>query len=200
MRRIILFISSYIPLYILLIIKNILERITDGGRFSFTLEKFQKAHYFDEVKDYAIIVLCVMCVFSFIYLKLLTKKNSGIHYYEVISTEDQTGNVYFNYISIYLLSCLGLTLNSIVDVFVLIFLMLLVGYIYISNHMTYMNPVLQFMGFKIYEGEIRSESTNKVFHSIIIVKKKILIESGESYNGGGKEDFVFIIDKATGDE
>lgn len=76
--------------------------MTDGGRFNFTLEKLKNANFFDEVNDYAIIVLCIMCIFSFVYLKLLTKKNSGMHYYEVISIEDQTGNVYFNYISIYL--------------------------------------------------------------------------------------------------
>ena len=28
-----LFVSSYVPLYVLLVIKNIFERITDGGRF-----------------------------------------------------------------------------------------------------------------------------------------------------------------------
>ena len=193
MRRIILFVSSYIPLYVLLIIKNILERCTNEGKITLTLNQLKTSHYFDEINDYAIVILLFLCIGSFLYLKLLTKKTEGVHYYGIINIEDQTGNMYFNYISIYLLSCLGLTLNSIVDVFVLLFLMIIVGYIYISNHMTYMNPVLQFLGFKIYEGNVKSESTGKEIHSIIIVNNKTVIKPGGSYKGGGKEDFIFVI-------
>ena len=191
-----LFISSYIPLYVLLIIKNILERCTEKGRFVLNWNRITEVHFFDEINDYAILFLAILCVVSFLYLKSLTKKDSDIHYYKVVSIEDQTGNIYFNYISVYLLSCLGLTLNSIVDVFVLLFLMFLVGYIYISNHMTYMNPVLQFMGYKIYEGDIQSESTNKTFHSILIVRKGMVIAPEKEYTGSGKEDFIFINNKS----
>ena len=115
MRRIMLFISSYVPLYVLLIIKNILECCTDEGKFTVTLTQLKTAHYFDEVNDYAIVALLLLSIISFLYLKNITKKSGGVHYYKVISIEDQTGNMYFNYISIYLLSCMGLTLNSIVD-------------------------------------------------------------------------------------
>ena len=190
-----LFISSYIPLYVLLIIKNILERCTIEGRFSISLAKLKNAHFFDEVNDYAIIVLFLLCIGSYFYLRTITKQDSGTHYYKVKYVEDQTGNVYFNYISVYLLSCLGLSLNSIVDVFTLIFLMVLVGYIYISNHMTYMNPVLQFLGFKIYEGTVISNSTGEQIQSIIISAKESPIIIGESYRGSGKEDFISLTGK-----
>lgn len=192
MRRIMLFISSYIPLYVLLIIKNVLERCTDGGQFLFSVAKLKMAHYFDEINDFAIIILLVLCAISFLYLKGITRRGGGLHYYEIISMEDQTGNVYFNYISVYLLSCLGLTLNNIVDVFVLLFLMMLVGYIYISNHMTYMNPVLQFLGYKVYEGVAHSKSTGEEISSIFIVSKGIPFIAGKTYIGSGKEDFIAI--------
>lgn len=192
MRRILLFISSYVPLYVLLVIKNILERCTSGGHFTLTISKLKTAVFFDEINDYAIIVLLLLTIVSVIYLKVLLKQPEGTHYYSVVDIEDQTGNVYFNYISIYLLSCLGLTLSSIVDVFVLLFLMLIVGYIYISNHMTYMNPLLQLLGYKIYEGTVHSNSTNKEFHSVIIVSKNLDLHKNQTYFGSGKEDFIFL--------
>lgn len=185
------FISSYIPLYVLLIIKNILERCTDGGRFNFDITKPITVNYFDEVNDYAITLLILLSVISLIYMKFLEKKEGDTHYYEIVSIQDQTANVYFNYISVYLLSCLGLSLNNIVDVFVLFFLMVLVGCIYIPNRLMYMNPVLQLWGYKIYEGEIKSKSTEETFRSIIIAKK-MTITPGKSYVGSGKEDFIFI--------
>ena len=195
MRRIMLFISSYVPLYFLLITKNILERCTCAGRFDISWMKIKNAHYFDEVNDYAILVLALLCLFSMIYLLKITKKNGGEHYYKITEVENQTGNMYFNYISIYLLSCLGLTLNSIVDVFVLFFVMVLVGYIYVSNHMTYMNPTLQFLGYKVYEGKVTALSTNEIFQSVIIVDKKLLVSIDSSYVGSGKEDFICLFNR-----
>ena len=68
-----LFISSYVPLYALLIIKNILERCTDEGKFIVTLAQLKTAHYFDEVNDYAIVVLLFLSIISFVYLKRTQK-------------------------------------------------------------------------------------------------------------------------------
>lgn len=190
-----MFISSYIPLYILLVIKNILERITTRGRISLSKEQICNMMLFDEVNDYAIIFLLILCVSSWIYLKKMTKKAGNIHYYIVKNIEDQSGNVYFNYISIYLLSCLGLSLNNIVDVFVLIFLMFIVGYIYIENHMTYMNPTLQFFKYKVYECEIYSMSTKTSFKSIVMARMDVELIVNEKYAGSGKGDFVCITKK-----
>lgn len=192
MRRVLLFISSYVPLYILLVAKNILERCTAGGRFDLSWERIISAHYFDEVNDYAIVVLLLLTLISASYLVYLTKRSLGGHSYKVVRVEDQTGNIYFNYISIYLLSCMGLTLNSIVDVFVLFFLMVIVGYIYIFNHMTYMNPTLQVLGYKVYEGTLLSQSTNQELQTIIIAPGNIPVIKDTSYRGSGKEDFVCI--------
>ena len=192
MRRFMLFISSYIPLYLLLILKNILERCSVEGRINISIEKIKNVKLFDEINDYALVILFLLCIISFLYLKKLVQKKSGNHFYKIIQVEDQTGSVYFNYISVYLLSCLGLTLNSVVDVFVLLFLMGLVGYIYISNHMTYMNPVLQFMGYKVYEGVLYSQSTKKEIKTIFIISNTLLVSKNCEFIGSGKEDFVYI--------
>lgn len=187
-----LFLSSYIPLYVLLIIKNVLERCSIAGRFCFSIERLKSMRLFDEINDYAICVLLLLSIFSFIYLKQLKKGKLDKHYYQMVEIENQTGNIYFNYISIYLLSCLGLSLQNIVDVFVLLFLMVIVGYIYVSNHMTYMNPVLQFMGIKVYEAKALSLSTNKTIDAILLVEKDIILSEGHQFAGSGKEDFIYV--------
>ena len=194
MRRVLLFISSYIPLYILLIIKNILERCTNDGVFTFSFEKLKATVFFDEINDYAIGLLIILTIISLVYLNNIKNKIDGVHYYEIINIEDQTGNMYFNYISVYLLSCLGLSLNSIPDVFELLFVMILIGYIYITNHMTYLNPVLQFIGFKIYEGEVISKSTGKTMHSVIVAKK-ILELNQKKYIWEAEKKILYTLTK-----
>ena len=190
LRKIMLFISSYIPLYILMILKNVLERTTDKGKF---LNLFnRKFIFFDEINDYALVVLLGLCLISLVYLALKTKSTDGQKYYKVISVEDETSNYYFNYISIYLLSCLGLTLNNIVDVFVLFFIMIIVGIIYINNNMTYMNPTLNLLGYKVYSARVKLMSNNLEFNSILIASNKEKIKEGTKIKATGKQDFIFI--------
>lgn len=175
-----------------MIIKNILERTTDKGRFiNITNRKFI---LFDEINDYALVILFFLSVGSFIYLRRKIKNTGGKKHYKIISVEDETSNYYFNYISIYLLSCLGLTLNNIVDVFIFSFLMLIVGYIYISNRMTYMNPTLSLLGYKVYntEIELKSMNTGRSFKSIIIAPKLTIIKKDIEIIATGKQDFIFV--------
>ena len=97
-NKFMLFVSSYIPLYILLIMKNILERITDEGRFVNIFSRLQTVKIFDEVNDWAICILLFTTVFSGIYLKFIIKKSGGNKKYKIIDVSDETGNIYFTYI------------------------------------------------------------------------------------------------------
>ena len=63
-NKLMLFISSYIPLYMLLILKNIFERITEGGRFVNIIQKFKTATWFDEVNDWAVCILTLAIIGS----------------------------------------------------------------------------------------------------------------------------------------
>ena len=104
LRKIMLFVSSYVPLYILLIIKNIFERITDGGRFLDVRYKIKSAVWFDECNDWAALILLIISGISVIYLLTMLKRIANLNCYMVVDVSDETGNCYFNYICIYLLS------------------------------------------------------------------------------------------------
>lgn len=191
-NKLMLFISSYIPLYILLILKNIFERITDEGKFLNISTKIKETVFFDEINDWAICVLFFISVASWIYLQRIIKKSGGNKRYIVREVSDETGNIYFTYISIYLLSCMGLSLNSIVDCFVFVFVMLVVGCIYISNNMMYMNPVINLMGYKVYGCVLDSINTNdKNIKSIVVAEKKVIIVNGKEISASGKQGFIF---------
>lgn len=192
LRKIILFVSSYIPLYILMILKNIIERCTDGGRLLNIENKMKNMVLFDEVNDWAILIIGSLTVISYIYLKRKIKNTYADVYYKVEEVSDETSNNYFNYISVYLLSCLGLSLNNIVDIFVFVFLMVIVGYIYISNDMIYLNPTLNMMKFKVYSVILYAETTGDTVNSIVIAKKTIPIEKGKQIRGTRKYELIVV--------
>lgn len=191
-HKVVLFISSYIPLYILLILKNVLERITSEGVFLNLAIKIKNAVFFDSVNDFAVVVLTFLSIYSFWYLKRKIRKANGEKKFIIITIKDETSNNYFNYISVYLLSCIGLSLNSIVDIFVFIFLMVVVGFIYINNNMTYLNPTINLLGFKIYEMEVESVYTNQRIESIVITKKCNVIRVNDIVMATGKNGFMYL--------
>lgn len=192
-NKLMLFVSSYIPLYMLLILKNIFERITDGGRFVNIMQKFKSATWFDEVNDWAVCILTLAIVVSAVYLWRALGKGTSPKKYLITEVSDETGNYYFNYISIYLLSCMGLTLNSIVDCFVFLFVMIIVGYIYISNNMMYMNPVANIMGYKVYSCILDSVNTSdNNIASIVVAPKTTVVKKGETIQASGKQGFIYV--------
>ena len=192
-NKLMLFVSSYIPLYILLILKDIFERITEGGRFVNIIQKFKAATWFDEVNDWAVCILTLAIVLSAVYLWRALEKGTSLKKYLITEVSDETGNYYFNYISIYLLSCMGLTLNSIVDCFVFLFVMIIVGYIYISNNMMYMNPVANIMGYKVYSCILDSVNTSdNSIASVVVAPKTTVVKKGETIQASGKQGFIYV--------
>ena len=142
--------------------------------------------------DYAIIILLILCISSYKYLKSKVRDIDTDKYYEIKNFTDETSNYYFNCISIYLLSCLSLSLNNIVDNFVFVFLMFIVGYIYISNNMVYMNPIINFMGYKVFDATLDSVNTyDRDIKSIIIINKNERIKIGDIITGSIKNGFVY---------
>ena len=182
-----MFLSSYIPLYVLLISKSILERLLT--------EEPNTALYYSEAISYiGISIFGILLLVSIIFLWIFSRRIGDLHYYKIVRAEDETDSMFFNYISLYLLPCLGLSLNSVTDTFVVLFIMALIGCIYIPNRLTYIHPALQLQGYKMYRGEIQSVSTKETVSTIILAKKKIrIIADGEKeYRGSAKGDFVVI--------
>lgn len=190
-NKILLFLSSYIPLYILLIIKNILERITVEGRFVDILSKLSGASWFDSINDYALLILSTISIVSFVYLLASLKRSKGDKQYKVIEVEDKTGELFFSYISIYLLSCMTLSLNRIVDCFVFLFTMIIVGIIYVKNDMQYLNPIMNILGYKIYSCKLNSVFTNdNGIKTIVIVPNDTVVRKDRTIKGTIKNGFI----------
>lgn len=174
----------------MLIVKNILERCTEGGRFLSLREKWNKAVWFDEVNDWAICVLTVLSLVSFFYLKKKLYNTKAEKYYIVESVRDETSNNYFSYISVYLLTCIGLSLNNIVDIFMLVFLMGLVGYIYVANDLIHLNPTLNIIGYKVYHAKVYAEVTKEHVEGIVISRRDVRMKPGSRICGTGKYKII----------
>lgn len=156
MRKILIFLSSYIPLYILLIGKNIFSRIERINHFKLFSYNYKGIIWFNQIDDCMIVVFLVLTVVLFLWLKKFLKPVSNGHKYIIQDFENETDKYFFSYISIYFLPCIGLSINSITDIFILVSIMLIVGYVYVTNDLIYINPTMSMLGYKIYSVQLVS--------------------------------------------
>ena len=196
-NKILLFISSYIPLYGILVIKNIFERVSYQGKF--TKINFSQIKLFNQVNDFACVFLVITAIICICVLKHNIKKSSQLesHPYKVVDISNETDKYFFNYLAIYLLPCIGLSLNNIADVAVLVMLMVIIGYIYITNEILYINPVLGVMGYNVYHVEVtnRFDSDDKSEKKIAICKRTLEVRKNDSIRLVVNDKFALCLGK-----
>lgn len=134
--KIIMFISSYFPLYIMLLIlynKKIMSAF-------YTRDKYYIAFFV------SIFILMLLSLFS-IYL---LKKANGSRYRKFNEIE-KTDDMILSYMMTYLFPLLvGVDSSAEVKI-VNILIFMLIGYIYIKMDLVYLNPLWSFFNFRIYK-------------------------------------------------
>lgn len=133
--KIMMFISSYFPLYIMLLI---LYNKEIHNAF-YTKNKYYIIFFI------SIIILIFLSLFS-VYL---LKKTSGTRY-KRFTTIERTDDMILSYMMTYLFPLLVSSDSSNEVKIVNILVFILIGYIYIKMDLIYLNPLWAFLNFRIY--------------------------------------------------
>lgn len=189
-HKLILFLSSYIPLYFLLIVKDVVFRIELYG-----IKELKKFYIINSINDIAIVILFLLSLFSFIYLFKMIKGVKGSNYIKVHEVKDETSTNFLNYISTYLLSCMGLSIGNFTDIITLVFLMGIIGFIYVRSNMIYINPIINMLGYNIYNFKGVSKGTDEDIETILIAKRTFHVKKGDLLYTTNNTSFIFAIKK-----
>ena len=167
MNKVLLYLSSYVPLYLILIIKNAILKLEE---IKWNIKDIK---YFNTLDDYILTILAILTVVSLLYIH---KALSGIkkyqkNTYKAIRINNATNDSILNYISIYILTFIDFNLNSVSNIVTLIFIMFLLGIISIRYDDLYINPTLLFWNYKIYNITINKKG--KEIDKIILLKGNV---------------------------
>lgn len=159
--RWILFFIAYYPLFLILLIQNskLIDRI-----FSCNFVNFK----FVELNDpflWGISLGVIIFITIIIFLKF--QANTNTIQYKVLSVKDISHET-LNYILTYLIAFLSLDINSPKTILSIIILLFIIGVIYINSNMLYVNPILQLLGYSIYELSTTRYGTNEEYKIIAI--------------------------------
>lgn len=131
-----LFLSSYIPLYLILML--------------FTWESYRLIFYF--LAGLTIITLVVLSI-------ILKAINSLEKTFIKIKKVDPRNSEFIGYIFTYILPFLSSDFSNVKYVIATVAFFLLVGFMYVRSNLIYTNPVLNLLGFDLYEIEDNKENT-----------------------------------------
>lgn len=142
--RLRMFISSYFPLYAILLILYI-------NKFNNIQKIIQIIRFEDIISSVFIITLILLCIISIITcIDLKRTKGNENHKFNNI---ENTGDTMISYMMTYIVPILSIDPSSHKTLTVNLILYLLIGFMYIKLSLIYLNPLWLVCGYYIYKSE-----------------------------------------------
>lgn len=136
-KNICFYLSSFIPLYFLIIVKELLEIANGNLTFNITNSIMLSVN----------VILIIFGIVGF----LQNYKNKNYSEIEILDYKNVTCSNFFPYFPLFVLFALAFELEFISMAVVYLLIISMVGIVYIKNELFYVNPFLNIIGFSTYE-------------------------------------------------
>lgn len=143
LQKICLFISSFLPLYIMLIMKDAYCLINQG---------IKKINCYSLLDICYLVVLTLLIIISVISILnfIFDKGNST---FNIDEKYEMQGDNIISYIMTYIVPLVSIGEKDVINMAQNIFLFIIIGIIYIQHNLLYLNPILSLFNYKFYKGE-----------------------------------------------
>ena len=118
----------------------------------------------------------IYSIFAFLYFKYITRGATKISF-KVIKIKN-INYEYTSFLTSYIIPLIGLNLNGIRQLSIIVFLLVIIGIIYVKIDLFYSNPVLALFGFQIYKVD-GSFKNNKQKNGIILISRGEIFQNDE---------------------
>lgn len=150
LRKIIFYLSSFIPLYLLLIIQNIKIRNNNGGCLSFN--EIINENLFKETSIsifwFGLIILIGLSIAGIVLFFIAYKKSNGV--VGELSGIDFVREDTMGYIVTYIVPLLSMDITSPRSLAINFILFITIGTFYVKNDQLFMNPLYNLLGYNVF--------------------------------------------------
>ncbi len=182
MKNILLYLSAFIPMYALVLIKQIIEIIVGNIKLNF-------------LNIFVVSMLLIVIILGLLGLKFEIFTNYETVKEVVITEKTNTTDQHFlGYFSLFVLFAITFDLSKISMLVVFILIISMIAVVYVKNKLFYINPFLNILGFNFYEITYKTKNcdtkkTTKIFFKgDLLLNKKYIIKVKD-------ENFTFLIEK-----
>lgn len=163
-----LFLSAYLPLFLILAIKNWFNEIT-------------------------IILLLAVFLYSFIWFLILwIRKNDTTDSFIVTSVENRSKDA-LTYLVPYIIAFVSFDMTKWQDLTALFVLLVILFVVYVNSDLLYINPLLAFFKYQIYSVEVRKTAAGcdeKRWEITVLCREKVRV--GDTLRVKDLSDNVFL--------
>ncbi len=141
-----LFLVSYIPLFFILAIQNLNDKLVDEKGVAFTVSQIMRHNLLP-------LTLISISLLSFAYYLIFIKVNAsaGFRNPKKITRIKNSGVEYLSYLATYIIPFIGLKFDTWNNLLATSLLFVIIGFIYTKTNLLYANPTLALFGYYIFQ-------------------------------------------------
>lgn len=170
MKNILLYLSAFIPMYVLVVVKQIIEILIGNAKANF-------------LNIMVACFLALLIVLGLVGLKMeIANKNQKSQKIVIICKKNTTDEHFLGYFSLFVLFAISFDLTKVSMLIIFILILVMIGVVYVKNKLFYINPFLNILGFNFYDityklkGD-KKEMTTKIFYKgDLLLNKEYLVK------------------------
>ena len=156
MKNILLYLSAFIPMYVLIIIKQSIEVLIGNIKINW-------------LNILVLSLLVLVIILGLLGLNLeIRHRNQTTSKIKIIDKQNTTDQHFLGYFSLFVLFAISFDLSKLSMLIIFICILIMVGIVYVKNKLFYINPFLNILGFNFYdityiEEHSTTKQTTKIF-------------------------------------
>lgn len=180
MKNVLLYLSAFIPMYILMFIKQCIELAIGNIKPNFLC-------------FFVLGFLVVIIILGLLGLELEWNGDGAQSYKIILINKTNTTDEHFlGYFSLFVLFAITFDLSKISMFVLFVAILFMIGVVYVKNKLFYINPFLNILGYNFYDitykevGGKKSQSIKIFFKGDLLLDKKYLLKIKD-------ENFSFLL-------
>ena len=175
-----LFLSAFVPMFILIFVKLVVDMINHNLHFN----------VLNSLNFVTLILLIILGIYGLVW-NIHSKE--GTKEITIITRSNITDQHFLGYFSLFVLFAIQLDLSLVSGYCVFVLIMIFIGIVYIKNSLFYINPLLNILGYNFYDITYTIEGNKEQRQTKMFYKGEL--QEGKLYYINIKNDNFTFIDK-----
>ena len=178
-KNVLLFLSAFIPMYFLIIVKLLIEILN-------------KNLSFNVLNTLVLIVLVVVIILGVVGVKAeVNNKQQKSRKVTILTFKNITDQHFLGYFSLFVLFAITFDLSKVSMAIVFALILTMIGVVYVKNKLFYINPFLNILGYNFYDISYKDFNSDAT-HETRIFYKGNLIKNKEYWVKIKDDNFSFV--------
>lgn len=179
-KNLLLYISAFMPMYVLVLIKLVVELINQNLSFN----------VLNTINLITLLLLILASVAGLVWnIKYNKEKSKEVR---ILTKHNITDQHFLGYFSLFVFFAIPLDLSYVSVYCVFVAILIMIGVVYIHNSLYYINPFLNLLGFSFYDITYVEVGSQEERHAKIFYKGDLVVENKTYFVKLKNENFSFV--------